>query len=96
MKSLISQFLSGAAMMGCLIIGFFFFRFWRKTRDGLFAAFAACFWVLAIERVLLLITADAFAREPGIHEYRPFVYWIRLLAFVLLIAGFVLKNRRSD
>ena len=47
-------FTSGGVMVGFLAIGFFFFRFWRKTKDSLFAVFSASFCVLAVERVVLL------------------------------------------
>ncbi|MGZ8901468.1 MAG: DUF5985 family protein, partial [Limisphaerales bacterium] len=40
MKALISQFLSGGIMVAFLASGYFFFRFWQKTRDSLFAVFA--------------------------------------------------------
>ena len=39
-------FLWGASALGCWVIGLFFLRFWRNTRDRLFAFFAAAFWVL--------------------------------------------------
>jgi hypothetical protein len=38
-----SHFMSGGIMVGFLAVGFFFFRFWRKTRDSLFCVFAASF-----------------------------------------------------
>jgi hypothetical protein len=93
MTLLISQFLSGAIMLGFLAIGFFFFRFWRKTRDTLFAVFAASFWVLALERVLLLATIQQ--EESSYHEFRPYVYLVRFAAFMLIIVAFWLKNRKS-
>lgn len=95
MNSLVNQFLSGGIAVGFLAIGFFFLRFWQKTRDTLFAVFAASFWVLAIERVLLLATTADL--NPGAHvqELRPYVYSIRFFAFLLIIAAFYLKNRRS-
>jgi hypothetical protein len=92
---IISQFLSGAVMMGCIVIAFFFFRFWEKTRDGLFAVFAAAFGVLAVERVLLLITASGLATS-AFEEFRPYVYWVRFAAFMLIIIGIYLKNRRAE
>lgn len=94
MRSLISHFLSGAIMLGFLAIGFFFFRFWRKTRDSLFCVFAASFWVLACERVLLLLTAGG--PDAEVHELRPFVYLVRFTAFMLIIVAFLLKNRRAE
>jgi hypothetical protein len=94
MKALISQFISGGIMLGFLAIGYFFLRFWQKTRDSLFAVFAASFWVLAVERVLLLATTDAIG-DSALQEQRPYVYYIRLTAFMLIIAAFLLKNRRA-
>jgi hypothetical protein len=95
MSPLVSQFLSGGIMLGFLAIGFFFFRFWQKTRDSLFAVFAASFWVLAIERVLLLATAGGPHLDSSFHEQRPYVYLIRLCAFLLIIVAFLMKNRRT-
>jgi hypothetical protein len=93
MTVLISQFLSGAIMLGFLAIGFFFLRFWRKTSDSLFAVFAASFWVLALERVLLLATTRQ--EETSYHEFRPYVYFVRFAAFMLIIVAFWLKNRKN-
>jgi hypothetical protein len=82
----LSYFISGAIMLGLSAIGFFFYRFWRKTRDPLFAAFSASFWVLAVERIVLLLT------DPS-HELRYYVYLIRLFAFLLIIFAIFQKNR---
>ena len=95
MNPLISQFISGGIMMAFLAIGYFFFRFWQKTRDSLFAVFAASFWVLSIERILLLATASGFDPASELQERRPYVYYIRFFAFMLIIAAFLLKNRRA-
>ncbi|HTG45650.1 MAG TPA: DUF5985 family protein [Verrucomicrobiae bacterium] len=96
MRPLISHFLSGGIFVGFLAIAFFFFRFWRKTRDTLFSVFAASFFVLAIERILLLATAAGINPDAPVHELRPYVYWVRFFAFMLIIAAFCLKNRRSS
>jgi hypothetical protein len=95
MRPLISQFLSGGITIGFLAIGYFFLRFWKKTHDSLFAVFAASFWVLAIERVLLLATLSGTDLDAPTHEMRPYVYMIRFFAFMLIIAAFLLKNRRA-
>jgi len=79
------EFLLGLIVMGCLIAGLFFLRFWRKTRDRLFAVFAAAFWLLALNWTLVALVA----RE----EARPALYAIRLLAFVLILLGIADKNR---
>jgi len=95
LRALVSQFLSGGIMVGFLACGFFFYRFWRKTRDSLFAVFAVAFWILAIERVFLLATVN-IGDLSGTHELRGYVYLFRLVAFLLIIIAFVMKNRRSE
>jgi uncharacterized membrane protein len=88
MKSTIGQFLSGALMLAFSAIGLFFRRFWKKTHDRLFAVFAWAFWVLAIERVaLLLLSPD--------NEFQPYIYTIRLVAFLLIIGAIIDKNRAA-
>ena len=64
----------------------FFLRFWRTSRDRLLGGFAAAFAVLGINWLLLAIF------EPT-KESQHYVYLVRLLAFILLIASVVDKNR---
>lgn len=80
-----SQFLSGAVFTLCCVAGVFFLRFWRKTRDRFFAFFAASFALMALQRVVML--------GPWNNEYLAGVYLLRLLAFVLILAAIVDKNR---
>jgi hypothetical protein len=95
MRALISQFISGGIMVGFLASSYFFFRFWQKTRDSLFAVFAASFIILAVERVFLLATVNVGDPTGGMHELREHVYWFRFTAFLLIIVAFLQKNRRS-
>jgi hypothetical protein len=80
------QFVSGAALMALVTAGLFFLRFHRETGERLFAVFAAAFWLLALERVIVAALGEA-------SEMRPYVYLIRLVAFLLIIAGIIDKNR---
>jgi hypothetical protein len=80
-------FISGLITMGFLISGLFFVRFWARTRDLLFAAFAAAFWLLAANQALL-----ALSDLPV--EERSWMYLLRLAAFVIIILAIALKNRR--
>lgn len=80
-----NQFLLGMIVMGCLVAGLFFLRFWRKTRDRLFLVFAMTFWLLALNWFLLAVTSR--------DEIHPALYVIRLLAFVLILLGIADKNR---
>jgi len=82
----LDTFLSGALMMAFVIAGLFFLRFWKRTHDNLFMAFALAFWMMAIERVALIINGAA-------HEGYSLLYLIRLLAFFLIIAAVLEKNR---
>lgn len=83
------EFASGLIAMGFLVSGLFFLRYWRQTRDELFAAFAAAFALLALNQTLL-----ALARMPD--EERSPLYLLRLAAFAIIIAAVVAKNRRSS
>ncbi len=79
-------FLSGAITLGFLFAGLFFLRFWRRTSDGLFLAFALAFWLLGLNQALL-----AFSHVPV--EERTWLYLLRLAAFALILIAIVFKNR---
>jgi hypothetical protein len=79
-------FLQAVSATGAWTAGLFFLRFWRESRDPLFAFFGAAFWLLSLSWVLLALTDPA-------EDARPYIYAIRLLAFVLIIAAMVIKNR---
>ena len=78
--------LSGALAAGSLTVGLFFFRFWRQTRDRLFAFFAAAFALLALNAVALGLTDRA-------GEFRVALYGIRLVAFLVILYAIYDKNR---
>jgi hypothetical protein len=82
------DFLAGAAALGYAIAGMYFVRFWRTTRDRLFLAFAAAFALLAANQVLAALL------EAG-DERTPFVYSLRVLGFLLILAAIVDKNLLS-
>jgi len=80
--------LGGAITLGYAVAGLFFLRFWVRTHDRLFAAFALSFWVLMFERVLLVST-------PPEAEFFPYIYAVRLVAYSLIIAAIIDKNRSA-
>lgn len=82
------HYLSGAIMVSCLTAGYFFYRFKKKTNDQLFGMFAFAFWILALERVVLMFVGTA--QEP-----KPEIYLIRLSAFVLILVAIIRKNRNA-
>lgn len=81
-----NDLLSGACILGYLLVGLIFLRSWRDTRDRLFAMFAAAFWLLAFQRVLLVITDQ-------LSENRPYLYLLRLAAYLLIVWAIIDKNR---
>lgn len=83
-----TTFLSGAVSALFLVAGLFFLRFWKRTRDGLFLAFALAFFLLGVGQGLLTL-----AVIPD--EERSLLYLIRLAAFALILAAIIRKNRRS-
>ena len=78
-------FYNGASGAECLVAGLFFLRFWRRTREGLFLAFAFAFWLLGANAVL----PSLLARPAQAHSE---VYLLRLLAFLLIILAIAGKN----
>ena len=81
-------FLQGVCSSAALVIGLMFFRFWREHRESLFAFFAVAFWLMALSWAVLAVLSPT-------EETRPYVYGLRLVAFLLIIAGVVAKNRRD-
>ena len=81
-------FLSGAITMGFVLAGLFFLRFWTRTRDGLFIAFALAFWLLGLMQALLVFTDIPV-------EERSWLYLLRLAAFALILVSIGFKNRRQ-
>lgn len=80
------DFLSGAITLGFLVAALFFLRFWRRTRDNLFLAFAAAFALLGFGQAV-----QALANIP--QEERSYIFLIRLAAFTIILAAIVWKNR---
>jgi hypothetical protein len=83
------DFLAGANAMGFLIIGLFFLRFWKKTGDQLFLAFAGAFWLLGAGQALLTLGAVPI-------EERSVIFLLRLAAFVLILVAIWRKNARAS
>jgi hypothetical protein len=87
--SALVQFFQGAAAMACLVAGLLLLAYWRDSRDRLFVFFAAAFWTLALNYLLLAAVAPTA-------EQRHWFYAIRLVAFALILFGIADKNRRPS
>jgi uncharacterized membrane protein len=83
------DFLSGVVALAFLVCGLFFLRFWRRTREELFLAFALAFALLGVGQTVL-----ALANIPT--EERGSLYLIRLTAFLLILFAIYRKNRAAD
>jgi uncharacterized membrane protein HdeD (DUF308 family) len=85
---MIQGFLLGVIATSSIIAGIFFLKFWRKTRDPFFLAFAASFVVEGLNRSAVL-----FADKPN--EGSPWTYLVRLLSFLLILFAILRKNYSS-
>lgn len=88
-----NEFISGALVMGYLVAGLYFLRYWRASRDRLFALFALAFWVLALQRFALAASTLRAPNSPDTFEGHPFLYIVRLVAFLLILVAIIDKNR---
>ena len=82
-------FINGAIAMACAAIGMFFLKFWKNTRDRLFALFAVAFWMLAVDRIIINAIGQTETSSP--EEYLP-----RLGAFLVIIVAIIEKNRKKS
>ena len=84
MESLV-DFLQGAITAGFLVCSVFFVRFWSRTAERLFLAFALAFFFLALNQ------AFAWYLEAG-DERTAYVFSLRVVGFVLILVAIVQKN----
>ena len=77
---------SGALAMGYALAALFFLKFRRRTGVRLFSWFAVAFAMLAVQRIALI----GIVRQA---DALPWSYVLRLLAFVLILAGIAVQNR---
>jgi hypothetical protein len=82
------SFAQAVAATAAWVAGLFFLRFWRETSDRLFLLFGTAFWLIALCWALLGLFSP-------IAEARPYIYAIRLVAFLLIIAAILDKNRSA-
>jgi hypothetical protein len=82
---MLEGFLIGVIVSGCLVAGLFFLRFWRRTGDLLFLAFALSFLIEGANRARFL-----FLDVPS--EGAASIYVVRLLSYLLILAAIAYKN----
>ncbi|MFL5345256.1 MAG: DUF5985 family protein [Hyalangium sp.] len=78
--------IGGALVVACLACALFFLRFWRSSRDRLFAFFALAFAAMSVNWLALtLLQVD--------DERRYYVYVLRLVSFLIILYAIWDKNR---
>jgi hypothetical protein len=80
-----NQFFYGMNTMGFLTAGLFFWRFWQKSSDALFVAFAAAFLLFALDQFF-------HAMEAAPTTSVDWAFLFRLAGFGLLIFAVMRKN----
>jgi hypothetical protein len=85
---LFDGFTLGFVATASLVAALFFLRFWRRTGDLLFVAFALAFLCQA-----LTCTANVFLANPnGVSSW---FYIAQLSTYLLILAAILAKNRRA-
>ena len=84
-EPLITGFVTGAITAGFVVAALFFLRFWLRTKDRLFAAFAAAFVLMAANQAAPLLLGIPDEMLGG-------AYLLRLAAFLLIIWAVLTKN----
>ncbi len=82
---MIHGFLLGVIVTGSVLAALYFFKFWRRTRDFLFLAFAIFFVIEGLARLAVLVMATP-------NEGAPWLYLVRLFAALLILAAILKKN----
>ena len=82
------DFLSGLVVALCVVSAVIFLRFWRQSHDRLFGFFSGAFFLLALNYLMLTF-------NPRDSEIRPYLYVVRLAAFLLIIFAILDKNRKA-
>ena len=82
------DFLSGLVVALCVVTAVIFLRFWKQSHDRLFGFFSGAFFLLALNYLMLTF-------NPRDSEIRPYLYVVRLAAFLLIIFAILDKNRKA-
>ena len=84
----LDMFLLGYTAAASAAVALFFLRFWKETRDFLFVAFAIFFAVQGVTPAFVVP-----AESPNM--VIDWIYVLRLLAVLLVVAAILRKNKRS-
>jgi hypothetical protein len=82
------DFMSGAVTTCYFMAALFFLRFWKRTKDRLFLAFATAFILFGLNQNL------AFLLDVTVEPY-SLVYALRVLGFLTILIAIIDKNVAS-
>lgn len=85
----LNMLLLGAIALASFTVGLFFLRFWRAGHDRFFLFFALSFFVEAANRVALALSESPNEGGAG-------YYWVRLVAYLLILVAVIDKNRKRS
>jgi hypothetical protein len=85
LPSLPVGFVGGGLSVASIIAAVFFLKFWRRTRDSLFLAFAAAFVLMAINQAGPVLLGIPSEEASG-------MYLFRAAAFLVIIFAILRKN----
>lgn len=78
----------GLLTMADIVAALFFLRYFRASGERLFAFFAAAFAIMAVDWLGHAVIPRTLLQHD--------IYFVRLIAFLVIIAGIVDKNRRES
>ena len=81
------ELLLGGIATASLVAGLIFLRYWLSTGDRFFLLFAASFWLEAVNRVHMGLTASWNEEDLPLH------YLVRLVSYGLILVAIWIKNR---
>ena len=81
-----TEFFAGTITMGFVVAAAFFVRFWLKTSDRFFLAFAVAFVLFATNQLLA-------AWLGATDERVACTYLLRVLGYLLILSAILDKNR---
>jgi len=84
----VNAILVGAIGTLSLVAALVFLHYWKSTRDRFFLFFSLSFLLEGVNRI-------AIYESVGLNEDAPGYYLVRLVAYGLILAAIVDKNRRS-
>jgi hypothetical protein len=74
------------------LLTFCFFRFWRASRETIFAFFSAGFFVMGIHRIVLGMSTAA-----GVNlGQQTSAFLLRLVSYLLILTGVIVRNARRQ